>query len=238
MHIQPDSLDWIFFDLDNTIWDHASASRRAIGHICTRYGLPPMQFMAAFKQHNDALWGELAKGRVDWNVLRVRRFELVLNQMACGCSSNDAEEMSHHYLAKYLEEPVLLPGAVEAVAFACSVARVGVLTNGARDVQLAKLAYLPMKIEFVQCANEGCGAKPSPDFFRAAQQSTDDPSRLLMVGDSFAEDVLPTLGLGWRAIWVRHHQEIPDNPPKNLLTIPDLGTFSTLFACQTAFPSA
>lgn len=225
--------EWIFFDLDGTLWDHASASRRAIMEVCTRYGLPPMTFLSAFKQHNDALWAELGRGRLDWNTLRVRRFELVLNQMACGCSSNDAQEMSHYYMEKYLEEPAILPGAMEALALASGVARVGVLTNGARDVQTGKLAYMAhnsVRIDFVQCANEGHGAKPSPDFYRAAQQSIGGSRHLLMVGDSFVEDIAPTVELGWSAVWLSGHQEIPDNLPQDVSVLPNLTAFPSFFA--------
>ncbi len=231
MSIRIPEVDWIFFDLDGTLWDHASASRHAIMEVCGRYGLPPMNFLAAFKSSNEHLWGEFAAGRVDFSTLRVRRFEMVLQQMACGCSSNDAQEISEFYLENYLGRPSILPGAVECLRQAARRARLAILTNGAREIQAIKMAQFggdAALVEFMICAEDVDTLKPAPAFYAEGVRRAGGPapSRILMVGDSWNEDVIMPCELGWSAIWLSHGQGIPEDLPSRAWVLPGIEALS------------
>lgn len=200
-------LDWIFFDLDMTLWDHEAAAHAAIMEVCRRYELAPMSFLPLFKTSNEYLWRELAKGPMDFRLLRIQRFEMALGQMACGCVSLDAMEISEFYMQHYMAVNRVMPGAIAAVEAAAKVANVAILTTGPHDSQDPKVVQFgdaARMFQHVICADDvGC-LKPDPEFYRraAARVGATDPARLMMVGDSWDSDIEPALALGWRACWI------------------------------------
>jgi len=206
---------WIFFDLDGTLWDHRASSERAIMALCRQYELSPMAFLPVFKHCNDVLWKDVAKTRMSFATLRVRRFEMALQQAACGCASLSAQELSEFYLQKYVEEAHLVEQAAEALEAASRIARVAVLTNGACEVQNRKMAHLGQAaacVEFLLCAEEVGAFKPEREFYEAGlcRAGNPDPATVLMVGDSFLEDALMPRRLGWQAAWISEGRPTPE----------------------------
>jgi putative hydrolase of the HAD superfamily len=86
---------------------------------------------------------------------------------------------------------------------------VGVLTNGTRTLQEAKLAHLGLleRIGPIVCAAEIGVAKPHPDAFRAACEAVGrPPEQVLYVGDEHAVDVLGAREAGLQAVLVDRGQ--------------------------------
>lgn len=211
-------LEWIFFDLDGTLWDHEGASARAVTDICETYGIAVSDFLPIYRKANEEAWRERQTANVPVHVMRVRRFAMALERMG-GCSHIDAAVLSEHYLRKYVEVPSLLPGAREAVRAAAAVARVAVITNGFADTQQVKLTHLDdeaAQISFMVCANEQVGMKPQLPIFEAtlALAGNPAPAGVLMVGDTWGEDVVPPLSLGWHAAWISHGRPAPASEPR------------------------
>lgn len=70
--------------------------------------------------------------------------------------------------------------------------------------------------------------KPDPEFFRLVQPS----ENAIMIGDTYQNDILPAIRLGWRTVWILHRpdKERPDlvgvlngTLPKPDLTLPSIG---------------
>jgi len=78
-------------------------------------------------------------------------------------------------------------------------------TNGASDVQRAKLGRTPFAAYFseVIISVEAGVGKPDPELFRlAAKRLGVDPRDAVMVGDSLARDVAGAKAAGMRAVWL------------------------------------
>ncbi|CAN5238369.1 HAD family hydrolase [soil metagenome] len=208
---------WFFFDLDGTLWDHHAASTRAIMKVCERYSLSPMAFIPIFRTCNDLLWREIGASHMSFATLRTRRFEMALAQQACGCSSNDAQEMGAFYMDRYLEAPSFYPEAREMICDAAQIGRVAILTNGPRDNQSVKLSYLndyAILIDFMLCGEDINIYKPVAGFFDhalklAGLEEVESPD-IFMLGDTWEEDVAEPLRRRWEAGWISHGRELPE----------------------------
>jgi len=206
---------WILFDLDGTLWDHDTACKDAVLKLCVRYGLSPMSFLPAFRNANEAMWREVAQGRVDFETMRIRRFDMILNQLACGCSSNDAQELSAFYTEHYLAHPRTYAGVRDLLASLRKSYKLGVVTNGPRVIQNEKLRDVDPTGEifsFTLCPEEARALKPDAAFYAAAEALTGeaDRSKLLVVGDSWHEDVIAPRERGWQAVWISNGRPLAE----------------------------
>jgi putative hydrolase of the HAD superfamily len=91
--------------------------------------------------------------------------------------------------------------------------RLGLVTNGAPDVQREKLAGAGIRSRFaavVISAELGIG-KPDPRIFEAALHAIGaSASDAVMVGDSIDRDILGARGAGLRTIWIDREGDPPD----------------------------
>ncbi len=216
MPLTPKNIDWFFFDLDGTLWDHDTASREALARVCEEYQFPPDDFAHHFHSGNVALWKELSEGRIDFQTLRIRRFEMAMEGIRHSNPGTSAEELSVRYLDSYLSAPRLLGGHDDAINLAAERGRVAVLTNAPREVQSLKFAHLGdsrHRVEYMICADDAPAMKPDRRFYDTALERAGgpDPSRVVMIGDSWTEDADATRRLGWNVIWISHGRDTPRN---------------------------
>jgi FMN phosphatase YigB (HAD superfamily) len=109
-----------------------------------------------------------------------------------------------------LGEAYVLPGALEAVE----------RLRGA-SIQRAYLSNIwpPFYEHFRRSFTTECGepqflsfqlglSKPDPAFFQAALRGLAvDPSEVVMIGDTYKNDIRPAIDLGMKTIWVLHRPE-------------------------------
>lgn len=110
-----------------------------------------------------------------------------------------------------------LPGLEDALdALETAGYRVGVVTNGAPEMQRPKLDGLDLydRFEVVVHAGYGVPAKPAPDpFHHALDRMGADPGRAIHVGNSLTADIAGAQAAGLRAVWLRQHDGDPDPAP-------------------------
>jgi FMN phosphatase YigB (HAD superfamily) len=136
----------VFFDLDNTLYDHRRAAREALAEIYRRYdvaasGAPVDEFIRRFFDVNQRMWLKLAAGELDVATLRGRRFAEVFAAVGAAPPA-DAAALGQEYLDIYLTLSYPLPGAEETLAALEPLLPLGLLTNGFTDIQRPKIARL------------------------------------------------------------------------------------------------
>lgn len=110
----------------------------------------------------------------------------------------------------------LLPGAAEAVEHLGRDHRLGLVTNGAPDMQRTKLDAVDLAdaFETVVFAGHDAPRKPDPTpFDRALSDLGVDHDHAVHVGNSPTSDVAGARAAGVRSVWLREEGRSPDRRP-------------------------
>ena len=123
-------------------------------------------------------------------------------------------------------EAELFPESLDALAGARALARLALLSNTQSfDLGLLDRLGLAEAIRVRGLSAELGAVKPEPEAFDAlAKRLGLFPVNLVMVGDSWNDDIQGALAAGWTAIWInRAGKPRPDHDPEaELVELPDL----------------
>lgn len=159
----------------------------------------------------EVLWGEFAGDAAPLRAIRALcpglRHAVWVDALAKLGRADDAlaDDMAAEYIRARCVAETLDPDAEPLLRALAPRYALALLTNGAGDVQRAKLARTPFAPYFsaVIISVEAGVGKPDPALFRlAAERLGVDPVDAVMVGDSLARDVAGAKAAGMRAVWI------------------------------------
>lgn len=215
-------IDVVWLDLDDTVIDFLTNSRRALERLwreeplLTRLFPSPQEWTEVYERHNHALWDAYSRGKVTREKLRMERFRLPLAEG--GASDEDASEAAVRYDTYYLdllaEERELIPGSLELLQFLrSSGVKIGCLSNGFKDVQFRKIRNCGLEpwFDIVVLSDDIGFTKPDVRLFEYAMRKSGypSPSGHLMIGDNASTDIAGAISAGWEAI---QFLRSPDSP--------------------------
>jgi putative hydrolase of the HAD superfamily len=218
----------IFFDIDGTVIDHASASAAASLNFYDRFsGAIPFKrdtFPAAWDEILNQHFNRFCRGEISlWDQRRARMRDVF------GAPQLSDEEADSRYRAFIGEYESLTRAYADAAPCLDALAgeRLGIISNGARDQQIGKLKRAGLFRYFsVLVFSEDVGlGKPHHSIFLAAlKQAGEDPARCIHVGDDVTADVMGSHALGIGAVWLDRHAmfECPI-PATRITTLSELG---------------
>jgi putative hydrolase of the HAD superfamily len=198
----------VFFDLDDTVFDHAGARRAAlrlwlIEHPRTRKRTLE-EVDRRYQVLLDAIHPKVLAGKVSSEVARVDRFELLARWMGAPSSRKEAIRSAARYRESYLRNRRAIPGARELMTDLHGSVFVGIITNNAQSEQEEKLRYLRLggRVDLLVTSEKVGWSKPDPRIFETALRKASVPAEAsVMVGDSLRDDVLGAHRSGLGAIW-------------------------------------
>jgi putative hydrolase of the HAD superfamily len=232
--MNPRNIKVIFFDLDNTLFDHSRAERSALLAVIHRHPkllavIDEEMFLTTYARINQMLWKKLAAGELSAERLKTMRFELTLDELDAN-HANPAE-LSDQYFKVYGHQCFEIPGAKEILCYLNPRYQLGILSNGFPDIQENKLRSLDIGSFFmykIYSAEVGVG-KPLPGIFEFAQKAvgvrTDE---LVYIGNSYEEDVVGANSAGWPAIHFSPRGDVGSDGHANF-TIRDLLELKQIF---------
>lgn len=206
---EPDGVEAVFFDLDDTVWEYNRTSEDLLAVAFDEVGVEPCftaaEYDACMSHHLDD---------VD-DVADLRR---------C-CFSDLAADAGHdpevgvHLADVYTRERDhrdvrLLPGAREALDALAENYLVAAITNGARVAQTAKMDELGLDSAFerIVYAGEDTLAKPDPEPFEVALDALGVAAeRAVHVGNSLANDVVGATEAGICSVWIPCEADVETN---------------------------
>lgn len=202
------SIQFIYFDLDDTLLDHRHAERAALGDVIEHFpdlftGHPLDAVHTTYHEINAPLWKAYASGEIEKSFLKASRFRRLLQVL--GSDATRSAAVNQYYLARYADHWRYVPGAHAAYTHLADAYRVGILTNGFAEIQSQKMKQFPTlqeRASSVVISEETGHLKPHPAVFTyAANQAGVAPESVLYVGDSYRSDVQGTARAGWRVAW-------------------------------------
>ena len=206
-----------FFDLDDTLVDHHAAEegahRETHAFHASLFGSVAFgDWLATYRRNNLRLWHEYGKGEIDRETLSERRFALPLAEF--GLDAVGGAAMGAFYRDAYVRNWRLIEGAEDVLEYASRTGVVGILSNGFREMQQAKIARFGLDrwVRHIVLSEDVGAMKPSRVIFDAAAKAAGGHERRrVYVGDSFATDVVGSRAAGWFPIlFDRHGRGAPE----------------------------
>ncbi len=194
---------WLLFDADGTLFDfdraEAAALEQAFGLIGVTYD---PGYLTTYQRINQTLWQAVEKGGITPGVVKVHRFELLLEAIG---SRSSAAVLSANYLECLAACSELIEDAAEVLKALHGKYRIAILTNGLQVVQRGRLARSVIRDHIADTIiSEEIGfAKPAKEFFDIALARLGNPSvrEVLMIGDGWASDIQGAVQYGIDACW-------------------------------------
>lgn len=196
--------EWIFFDLDGTLWNFAENSENTLRILFDRYRLGVFfksfdEFHDLYVSRNDYLWTLYAAGKMRRADLEKDRFEYPFLQKSLNLPMV-AEAVRKDYLPLLARQTLLENGAEQILdRLKRSGCRLYIASNGFREVQRSKLENSGIAAFFdgIFLSEEIGANKPDRKFFDyMIKESGAERKRSLVVGDNFATDITGAMESG------------------------------------------
>ncbi|SNV44464.1 Pyrimidine 5'-nucleotidase YjjG [Chryseobacterium taklimakanense] len=200
----------IFFDLDNTLWDHRRNAKLALEDLFRReqirekYSLTFEEFHKEYFTVNENLWAQIRDGAIDKEYIRKFRFHNTFLFFGI-----DDFELAQRFEINFLDEIVsynhLVEGAFELLEYLSQKKyRLHVLSNGFQEVTYRKCELSGIKnyFETITSADEINIRKPQPEIFEyALNKSGTKKAESVIIGDDWIADIEGGLAFGIKAIF-------------------------------------
>lgn len=203
----------ILFDLDDTLFDHQHCSRA--GLLALRDGFPALatEPFDEFEQRYRILLEEVhllvLSGVLSPEAGRLQRFQRFLSA-GFSATNEDAERANGLYRSAFQAARRPIVGAVELLSHLKPHVRIGIVTNNVRLEQVEKLQFcrLDALVDVLVTSEDVGVAKPHPAIFHAAlTQLACEADQVVMVGDSWENDIVGASQVGIRSIWLNRYAE-------------------------------
>jgi HAD superfamily hydrolase (TIGR01549 family) len=209
---------FVYFDLDDTLLDHRKAEKAALADCREHFaehlnGHELAHIQETYHAHNVPLWRDYGAGIITKHDLKRLRFEHLMTTLEVDTMAADV--LGEHYLNRYAHHWSWIEGAESAFHAIADRFPVGILTNGFKEIQNAKLDRFPSLREraaSIVISEEVGVMKPDPAIFaHAAEKAGTSPEEILYVGDSLHSDVEGGRNSRWQVAWFRGGQGLRDD---------------------------
>lgn len=197
--------NYIFFDLDHTLWDFDRNSTEVLEELYEVYALhrypatSSTRFISAFQRINTALWTAFEQGLIPHQHIRENRFKIVLEELGIPDTSPSLR-MNDDFLDRLPLKSNLIYGARDILDFATDQGYIlNIITNGFAKVQESKLMSSGIRHYFHHVITHEAALANKPDariFNYAMNLAGAEVSNCLMVGDSWNADVIGAANVG------------------------------------------
>lgn len=188
----------IFFDLDNTLWDHRKNAYLTLKEIFKRedisekFNIGFEEFHTEYFTINEKLWAQIRDGEIDKEYLRKHRFYDAF--LFFGVDDSELSKVfEHQFLDEILNYNDLVPGAFEILEYlSAKNYDLHILSNGFKEVTHKKCELSGIKNYFktITSADEINIRKPHPEVYDyALKKANAQKENSMMIGDDWIADV-------------------------------------------------
>ncbi|MGC4128810.1 MAG: YjjG family noncanonical pyrimidine nucleotidase [Bergeyella sp.] len=200
----------IFFDLDNTLWDHRKNAYLTLKEIFEReqvqknHQLDFEDFHREYFTINENLWAKIRDGEIDKEYLRKHRF--YDSFLFFGIDDEElARRFENNFLDEILKYNELVPDAFEILEYLSEKKYVlHILSNGFEEVTYRKTELSGIKNFFrtITSADEINIRKPQPEIYEyGLKKASASKEESVMIGDDWTADVEGAKSFGIEAVF-------------------------------------
>lgn len=195
--------DHIFFDLDHTLWDFPTNSRKAVKLTLEKHELmdqlPSFEdFIVVYEEVNEELWKGYRERTITKEQLTSVRFTRSLKPFKV--KGFGGQQLNDCYLDFMGEQTALYPNALEILEYLKQKGyKMHIITNGFKEVQTRKLANSGLEKYFEKVFISEVVKAPKPDreiFEHAVKTVNAKKSKSIMIGDNWDVDIYGALNFG------------------------------------------
>ena len=215
-----------FFDLDDTLYDRENSFYFAYEKY---FGKAEREYLdkafAAWQFRGNEVFMPSQRGEISMEEMYIYRIQKAMADL--GVEISDKESLD--FQAAYADalDNIYLTDVVIGILDKCSTIfdRIGVITNGPSGHQRDKIASLDLdkwmdNSLYVISGDLGFDKPDKRIYEHAAKLADKRPRDLVMIGDSFANDVVAAKECGWKAVWRnKFNVEMPKKGIRPDLTI-------------------
>ncbi len=194
----------VLLDVDGTLLDFDEAERRGVRVVLQTYGVEPTKALEKrYHEINKKYWKAFERGAIPKEAIIENRFVEFFKTLG---KEIDASEVERLYREQLDSCAVLIEGASEICACLSSRYQLYVVTNGISHTQYRRLkdSGLDRYFSDIFVSEDAGSQKPKKEYFdycfaRIAEQ---DPSRMIIIGDSLTSDIQGGKNAGIATCWV------------------------------------
>ena len=196
----------IFFDIDGTLIDHASASAAAslsfYDHFAGRIAFDRQDFPVIWESILTTHFQRFTRGEISlWDQRRGRMREVFRDP---GLTDAECDSRYRVFMEHYEARCEAYPDAAPCLQ-RMEGKELGIISNGGREQQIGKLKRAGLLQYFsvlVFSEDVGAGKPAAGIFLEACRQVGEQPAACTHIGDDLIADVAPSLALGMQAVWL------------------------------------
>lgn len=200
----------VFFDLDNTLWDHRKNAYLTLKEIFVSediekiYDLKFEEFYPEYFTINENLWANIRDGKIDKAYLRKHRF--YDSFLFFGIDNPELGELFEtRFLNEVIEHNELVEGTIEILDYLSEKGyRLHILSNGFQEVTHRKvqLSHIEKYFDTITSADELNIRKPDARIYQYALEKSDaNIHDSIMIGDDWIADIEGALAFGLKVIF-------------------------------------
>jgi YjjG family noncanonical pyrimidine nucleotidase len=209
---------WILFDADDTLFDFKRSARHALALTLEDYKIEATEtHFQIYETINHEVWLAFERLEITATELRKIRFERFLEVIG---EYRDPLELNRYYLNLLSKTRFMLDGAMELVELLHQKKyRMGLITNGLKEVQRPRIAHAKMDKYFkvIVVSDEIGVSKPHEGFFEYTyvEMGRPDKAEVIVVGDSLNSDIQGGINFGVDTCWFNPHgaSNLTDHQP-------------------------
>jgi len=196
--------EWLLFDLDDTILEFSVSEHYALERTLHQVGVSfsPTNF-SIYEKINRRCWDAFEEGNLLQADLNEARFSQLLATL--NLPTVNANELGNYYLEQLSEKAVFMNGAKAMLEAYHQKYRLGIVTNGLKEVQRPKLEKhnLTHYFEAIIVSDEIGVSKPNTAFFDYTFTKIKFPpkEKVLIIGDSLNSDIKGGINYGIDTCW-------------------------------------
>lgn len=221
-------INFVFFDLDDTLLDFLRAEHAAFTKTLTQLNVHCTDALAArYSEINISQWKLLEKGQITAPELKIKRFRLLFDENGITASP---EKTAKLYESNLSHGHYFVEGATELLAKLRGKYRLFLVSNGTASVQYGRLesAGISEYFEGIFISEEIGFKKPDREFFHScfARIPGFSADEAVIIGDSLSSDIAGGINAGIKTLWFNlrglpaSDTVIPDKYANTLSEIP------------------